>query len=46
MEILKPCPFCGGEAMLTARDDGSGGIWGTKCGFTPHNHGHYGGCKG
>ncbi|NLB52058.1 MAG: hypothetical protein GX808_03875 [Syntrophomonadaceae bacterium] len=32
--------------MLTARDDGSGGIWCTKCGFTPLNHAHYGGCKG
>ena len=42
MDELKSCPFCGGEAEIKEHDDGSGGIWCKKCGFTPLIHAHFG----
>ena len=35
IEILLPCPFCGGEAKLQEYDDASGGIYCSKCNFEP-----------
>ena len=49
-EELKPCPFCGGEAVLMHMDYGDGylpevqTVWGVYCRkdlSSEHGHGHY-----
>ena len=42
MDNLKPCPFCGGEAILREYDDGSGHIRCNRCDFTPFIHASFG----
>lgn len=40
-EKLLPCPFCGGLPAIKEFDDGSGGVFCTKCKFQPLTHATY-----